>query len=177
MKLSKIILGFLLIFTLVFASVQGNVLAIGYDVSDIKTPGNGWTQNPKTGVLEYTAPADCPPVGCTGSPAGSYAPGQDYAGYYEWPPDSGTYYEIGGPADPIYNPGGGGGGGTGPEDDGTGACAGVYSSCFPWRDCSTTCGPGTQPRTCFDTGCGAPQEQSQACMVNDPNVWGTPNDV
>ena len=113
-------------------------------------------------------------LGCAGTDADSYAPGQDYAGFYEWPPDSGNYYAIGGPADPIYNPGGNGGSGSGPEDNGTGACTGVYASCFPWGECSPTCGPGTQTRQCFDTGCGVMLTESQSCMVNDPDVWGPP---
>lgn len=164
-SLVKNILGFFLVFAVVFWA--GNKIVFGsYELPYI--PG-GYTQ---TEIV-----ANCPGGNCgvltpgqVYSFASSYAPGQIYSGFYEAP--NHMFYPIGGPPDPIYNISGGGGGGSGPADNGTGACTGVYSSCFPWRECSTTCGPGTQPRTCFDTGCGASQEQSQACQVNDPNVWG-----
>ncbi len=35
-----------------------------------------------------------------------------------------------------------------------------------WSACSATCGPGTQTRT---NACGT--DQTQSCMVNDPNIW------
>lgn len=87
-----------------------------------------------------------------------------YGGYYLAP--NGAYYPIGTPST--------GGGGSGPGDNGTGTCTGIYDSCSSYTPCSVTCGPGTQTRTCYDTGCGLEQVQSQACMVNDPTIWGTP---
>lgn len=87
-----------------------------------------------------------------------------YGGYYLAP--NGSYYPIGIPAS--------GGGGSGPSDSGTGACTGVYDSCSGYTTCSASCGPGTQTRTCYDTGCGLEQVQSQACIINDPTIWGPP---
>ena len=134
MKWAKVILGFFLIFILVFAIGNNTVSAVGYTAAQVCTP-------------------ICPPD------ATSWG-GSIYSGYYLAP--NGLWYVIGTPTVP----------GSGPA--GAGVCTGVYDSCTAWSACSTTCGPGTQTRTCYDTGCGVAQVQSQACMVNDPTIWGTP---
>jgi len=167
MKIFRIFFVFFLVFAFVLFIGKAVVLgAYEYTAQEIIT-----NTNSVTGEQIYTPNSGC--LGCTGvvSDSYTYAPGTDYSGFYQWPPNSGSYYAIGLPAAPEY---GGGGGGSGPEDDGTGACTGVYSNCWEWSACSPSCGPGTQERTCFDTGCGAPQAQSQACQTNDPNIWGDP---
>ncbi len=42
-------------------------------------------------------------------------------------------------------------------------CSGSYGNCTGWGSCSASCGGGVQYRTCYDTGCGTPQTQSQSC--------------
>ena len=180
MRIFRTIFVFLLIFVFILFASKTIVLG-AYTATEIK---NGVTEG---GYVLYVVTDRCAAcgtdatclLGCAGTDASSYAPGQDYSGFYEWPPDSGSYYAIGGPPDPIYNPGGsGGGGGGGPEAPvgcvGAACCTGVYGSCTGWGACSATCGPGTQTRGCFDTGCGTLQTQSQACQINDPDVWGPP---
>lgn len=100
----------------------------------------------------------CPAAGSgyAGSNATSYG-GSQYAGFYLG--NNNVWY-------PINT----GSGGAGPS--GSNSCTGVYGSCTSWGTCSASCGPGTQTRNCYDTGCGTQQTQSQSCQVNDPNVWG-----
>ena len=158
-SLIKKILGFLLVFAVVFSVGNKIVFGVGYTQAQIEANCPG---------------GDCSAIAATNKYSTNmyYASGQMYSGFYQ-SLTNGLFYPIGGPADPIYNPGGGGGGGSGPAETG-GVCTGIYDSCTAYTACSTTCGPGTQTRACFDTGCGAVQVQSQACQVNDPNIWGPP---
>ena len=172
MKWSKAVFGFLLVFVVVF-SVGNKTVFGGYDLPPL--PGNdpfytsgGYTEQQILDGYCEGDPEFCPDSG-PGSDPSSYAPGQEYSGYYEAP--NGRFYPIGVPVVVYDNPGTGG---SGPEDEGTGACTVVYDNCSAWGACSTTCGPGTQTRQCFDTGCGAILTESQSCMVNDPDVWGPP---
>jgi len=166
MKVIRVIIAFLFIFTFVLVGgervVFGGYSGGGISESTITTPANGWYPGP--GGKYYYSSAACPAGGCQYSPAGSYT-NQSYAGYY-YSPNTGLFYPIGAP------PSIGGGGGSGPS--GVDTCTGVYDNCSAWTTCSPSCGPGTQARACYDTGCGSMQEQSQACMTNDPNVWLPP---
>lgn len=165
-SLVKNILGFFLVFSAVI--LVGN-----------KTVFGGYTQVQIVNEYCGGSLAACGniDVGTTGSTNMYYAPGQKFSGYYQAP--NGLFYPIGGPAEPNYNPGGSGGSGSGPDEPpgcvGAACCTGVYGSCTGYAACSTTCGPGTQTRGCFDTGCGTLQTQSRSCQVNDPTVfvsWG-----
>jgi len=165
MKIIKIILVFLFIFTFVFTAGKVTVMATGYTAESIQTPENGWYYY--NGTYYYSDPVGCAGMGCTGSPW--QGPGT-LAGYY-YSDITGLYYPIGQPAAPAGTVGGGG---SGPGDPGPGVCTGIFASCTAYTACSTTCGPGTQSRACYDTGCGSEQVQTQDCMINDPTVWGTP---
>ena len=159
MRWFKVILGVFL--SLIFtAFILGKTSVFGvYDVINDYNPGTGG----------LTSGQVCTPLPCPGPPgAGLNNGGNNYSGFYLAP--NGNYYPIGVPVAEIV---GGNGGGGGPAETG-GVCTGVYSNCTTWGDCSTSCGPGTQIQNCFDTGCGAVQTNTQACQVNDPNVWGTP---
>ena len=112
-----------------------------------------YIQNTFCGGSLSSCPA--PGSGYAGSDATSYG-GSLYAGFYLG--NNNVWY-------PINT----GSGGAGPS--GSNFCTGVYESCTGWGTCSVSCGPGTQTRTCYDTGCGTEQTQSQSCMVNDPNIW------
>jgi len=102
---------------------------------------------------------NCPLAGSgyAGSNATSYG-GSQYAGFYLG--NNNVWYPI--------NTGSGGAGPSGSNN-----CTGDYGSCTGWSACSQSCGPGTQTRDCYDTGCGTQQAQSQSCIVNDPNIWGS----
>lgn len=157
MRWFKFVLGvfFPLIFT---AFILGKISVFGvYDLENYN-PGTGGLT---AAQVEQGGPP--PPPG-----AGINNGGNNYSGFYLAP--NGNYYPIGNPAVPGANNNGTGGG---PEETG-GVCTGVYSNCSTWSVCSTSCGPGTQTQYCYDTGCSAVQTNTQACQVNDPNIWGDP---
>lgn len=176
MRWVKNILGFFLVFTVIFL-VGNKIVFGGYNIPPIPGADPAYTSGGYTLVQIVNAYCSGSIEDCNDIPAGQagstntagYTPGQLFSGYYQAP--NGNFYPIGVPVVVYDNPGTGG---SGPEDDGTGACTGVYGSCSVWGACSPTCGPGTQTRQCFDTGCGAILTESQSCMVNDPDVWGPP---
>jgi len=132
MKIAKIILGFLLIFTLVFTVGKITVLATGYTDAQIQTEENGWYPDGHGGYI-YEAPEGCASGGCTGDP---WQGTGTYAGYYE---SNGLYYPIG----------------TGSNNNGDGPAGpnctrGTYGNCTLYGACSPTCGTGSQSRTCYD---------------------------
>lgn len=157
MRWFKVILRIFLV--LIFtAFILGKISVFGvYDLE---------SYNPGTGGL---VPGQVCDNGCPPPPgAGLNNGGNNYSGFYLAP--NGNYYPIGVPVVPGVNNNGTGGG---PAETG-GVCTGVYANCTNWSECSTSCGPGTQIQNCFDTGCSAVQTNTQACQVNDPNVWGDP---
>lgn len=150
MKWMRFLLRIFFIFSMFFVMERVNVHG-AYDLSNYNPGTGGLTENQ---VCANGCPPDATGWG-----------GSIYSGFYIAP--NGNWYPIGNPAVP------GGGGGGGPAETG-GACTGIYANCSTWSPCSTTCGPGTQQQLCYDTGCGAVQTNTQACMVNDPTIWGTP---